>query len=787
MRKGRFGMAGVQWTGAVACLVAGLLLVAAPPSIAPAFAQVPPAGGTDRPVSTNILARIYQSGYARLSRGDANGAMSAFQVVSETAPELGEASYALALATVLADFGKRERALPLANQAMAEDPANPLGAVVAVLADPKMSTLRSDGALYLSAAGTDKIRAASPLLQNYPAARNGRYAAAFLNSLETTNDRAFPARFANFNRMVGQGGKIRLKSWDTDLIFGQLFLVTVADTRFSPFEQRLIARLQDGLKSLESNNSNLSRVRARIQQLRARLDSNDPAERTVALAGLDKLLSDLDDIIVQNETTIASLKVIVENVGVDQELAKKKEEIKKEEERITAMRHVGTALAGELEQKKQAISEAERKRLDTLNEVNLAQKKLNALEGRLAHGEAQLASTDQTALQAERSMRERGVKLAELTRREEALKKQIAAGGAADFAKQLAAVQAEKATLENDMHADESNLARLRAERDSLRAEVEGMRRQQEKQVADRARVAQLTKEVNFGHYYALVIGNNEYREWPKLHTAVNDAKSIAEVLEKKYGFTVKLVTNATRKDVIGAFEEMRDQLGANDNLLIYYAGHGIVENNRSYWVPVDGDAYIEGRPLQTRNLVTSEEVIGTIQKLRAKQVLVVADSCFSGGLAIAASMAGGPPLQTAMLNSRGVHVVQADGNAPIAALQGIVVRADAPEELIAMQHWASRAARVVLTSGGNEPVVDQIKSTDQHSIFAQAMLGALQKNQGLLKSIELTNTVQEQVISKIGGALRRGGNPNAAVLPQTPTLANMMGYNGEFLFVARN
>jgi hypothetical protein len=843
----RLAMAGV--IGAAIAWV-GTLTAAPVPGPSDNNAQsVKPAA--ELPVNTNILARIYQSAYARLGRGDVSGAVSAFQIVQDAAPLLPEANYALALATILADFSKRESALPLVARASATDPGNPLGTVVTVLADPQSSILRQDGALYLTATGADRLRAAAQQARaNATKGNNTGYLADFLNSMESTSDKAFPARYVNFKRMTGQGGIIRLKN--SDVSFGQIFGVQVSDARFSPYEQNLISRLQDGLRSLESNQDNLSRVRGRIQQLRARLDSNDATERMVAMSNLDKLLSDLDDVIVGNQSTIASLKIIVDNVPVDQELAKKKDELRKEEEKIVAVRNVGRAVEQELNLKKAAVSQVERERLQKVKEVSDAQRKLNDVEKKLASKESELASSNQTTAQAERTVQERGQQLAVLAASEEALRKQqksaaqlesirqqkdeaaeqlnrlqaeiqraetskrgnlatlrgqegelsarlaalqadVAAGEKArqqaDQVKQeLASLQARKGGLENDMRSEEANLARVRAERDGVQREVEAMRRDQEKQIGERSRLAQYAKEVDFGRYFALVIGNNEYKLWRKLDTAVNDARDVADVLEKKYGFKVRLLTNATRGQIVNALDDYVDELGPNDNLLVYYAGHGIVDQGGSgYWVPVDADAYVEGRTLRTENLVRHQDIIATVQRLKAKQVILVADSCFAGGLAAIASAAVPASAPTQQFAMRGFKLLQQDGNVPVAAVQGVVAQADQPEELIAMQHWASRAARVVLTSGGNEPVVDQLTSSDKHSVFAQAFLASLQRNKGLLKSIELTNTVQDQVVGKIGGALKRRGASGPGFTAQTPSSSNLMGYNGEFLFVARN
>ena len=96
--------------------------------------------------------------------------------------------------------------------------------------------------------------------------------------------------------------------------------------------------------------------------------------------------------------------------------------------------------------------------------------------------------------------------------------------------------------------------------------------------------------EIEFGRYHALVIGNNDYQYLPKLATAVGDADAVATMLEEKYGFQVTKLTNATRLDITGAFNRLRQALTKKDNLLVYYAGHGILdeEADRGYWLPVD-------------------------------------------------------------------------------------------------------------------------------------------------------------------------------------------------------
>lgn len=96
--------------------------------------------------------------------------------------------------------------------------------------------------------------------------------------------------------------------------------------------------------------------------------------------------------------------------------------------------------------------------------------------------------------------------------------------------------------------------------------------------------------DIDFGKYSALVIGNNNYKYLPVLKTAQNDAKKVAETLNNKYGFKVKLLLDAKRSDILLALNNLRWNLSRRDNLLIYYAGHGWLdkEADEGYWLPIN-------------------------------------------------------------------------------------------------------------------------------------------------------------------------------------------------------
>ncbi len=129
--------------------------------------------------------------------------------------------------------------------------------------------------------------------------------------------------------------------------------------------------------------------------------------------------------------------------------------------------------------------------------------------------------------------------------------------------------------------------------------------------------------EIEFGRYHALVIGNNDYQNLPKLRTAVSDAEAVAAVLEEHYGFEVTLLLNATRHTITSAFNELRKTLTEKDNLLVYYAGHGFLdyETDTGYWQPVDAELNSDS------NWIPNTDLSRYLKAMSAKHVIAIADS----------------------------------------------------------------------------------------------------------------------------------------------------------------
>ena len=198
----------------------------------------------------------------------------------------------------------------------------------------------------------------------------------------------------------------------------------------------------------------------------------------------------------------------------------------------------------------------------------------------------------------------------------------------------------------------------------------------------------------SYGNYYAL----------DKLKCAVNDANSVASILRNKYGYKVETLIDCTRTQIIEALSEYRKRLTNKDNLLIYYSGHGILdkEADEGYWLAVDATRSSES------NWISNTSLTSSIRAMQAKHVLIISDSCYSGKI----------------MRSAKVDIGAVD----------------------TLKRLSEKRARIVMTSGGLEPVSDS-GGINNHSVFSAAFLLALNDNSGIESGTEIFARIRNSVI----------------------------------------
>jgi WD40 repeat protein len=151
------------------------------------------------------------------------------------------------------------------------------------------------------------------------------------------------------------------------------------------------------------------------------------------------------------------------------------------------------------------------------------------------------------------------------------------------------------------------------------------------------------------GRSYAVVIGINRYPHLPadkQLSYARSDAESIAFLLKDSYGFKdVKLLEdgNASLDNIKRALNSLADRsrVGTDDHVLVYFSGHGQTVplptgGSMGFLIPSDAEVDLKdlGNPAPYLNTCLSmEDVRSALRLCQARQVLVIADACFSGGM----------------------------------------------------------------------------------------------------------------------------------------------------------
>ncbi len=201
--------------------------------------------------------------------------------------------------------------------------------------------------------------------------------------------------------------------------------------------------------------------------------------------------------------------------------------------------------------------------------------------------------------------------------------------------------------------------------------------------------------ELGLGSYHALLIGVQDYAEGSgiqDLQSPENDVRALSTVLEQHYGFEVTVLdsAHATRVGILDAMDELRGSLGQDDALLVYYAGHGIYDEaeQRGYWLPSDA------RASSRATWIPNDDLAAKMRALPARHVLLLSDACFSGAL------------------FRDL---------------GQSAEAGVPEDLSEAQRLARDRSRWVITSGGDEPVVDQYR--EGMSVFAYFLKTELERS----------------------------------------------------------
>jgi hypothetical protein len=238
--------------------------------------------------------------------------------------------------------------------------------------------------------------------------------------------------------------------------------------------------------------------------------------------------------------------------------------------------------------------------------------------------------------------------------------------------------------------------------------------------------------EMNGGNYYALLIAESEYLApgIPNLGNPVKDAILFKDILASQYTFNEEnlfLLANPTRTEILQKLEQLTNDLNENDNLIIFYAGHGYWDTNKEigYWLPSDAESNSNSNWLRNS---TVKDYIGAI---KTKHTLLITDACFSGSI----------------FQTRGFK----------------------GEQVVAYQKIYNLNSRKGMTSGTLKEVPDE-------SVFLHTLNKRLEQNED-----------KYFLASNLFSSLRDAVLNNSPNVPQFGTIQGAGDEGGEFIFIRKD
>jgi len=246
---------------------------------------------------------------------------------------------------------------------------------------------------------------------------------------------------------------------------------------------------------------------------------------------------------------------------------------------------------------------------------------------------------------------------------------------------------------------------------------------------------------ISAGKYFAFIIGIDKYKgSWPSLTNAVHDAKSMEDELKKEYGFTdvISLYNeDATRANIISKFEDLTTKVSKDDNLLIFYSGHGQLNKvlNKGYWVPIDANSN------SVADFISNSDVKTFLGGIPSKHTMLIADACFAGDI-FRGSQTEAVPFDPNNMEKYYKEVYR-------------------------------KQSRLALTSGGLEEVMDAGK--EGHSVFTYYLIKSLKENtRKYIDASQLFNEISVSVTN------------NSEQTPQLQAVKDAGNEGGQFVFIKR-
>lgn len=192
----------------------------------------------------------------------------------------------------------------------------------------------------------------------------------------------------------------------------------------------------------------------------------------------------------------------------------------------------------------------------------------------------------------------------------------------------------------------------------------------------------------------ALVIGVDGYQNLESLQKARNDALAVSNALVD-LGFDVLTLYDASRREINSAVSTLAGQIEPGDEVLFYFAGHGIEVDGRNYLLPSDVPVVNYGdESFLTGESIPAGRILDTFQRRGARTTVMVLDACRN-------------------------NPFSQDGQRSVGGARGLV-RMEPPE-----------GAFILYSAGAGQTALDRLSDDDSNpnSVFTRALLPRLQQD----------------------------------------------------------
>ena len=202
-------------------------------------------------------------------------------------------------------------------------------------------------------------------------------------------------------------------------------------------------------------------------------------------------------------------------------------------------------------------------------------------------------------------------------------------------------------------------------------------------------------------------------------------------MLTRNYTFEpsdVILLKDPTRQGIIDAFDKLSNETSEIDNVVVFYAGHGVWDKQKElgYWLPADAE--LKSKSAWIANSQIKDFLSDNV--IRSKHTLLITDACFGGSI----------------FKSRSVTA----------------------ENAMRINELYREPSRKAMTSGNLSAVPDK-------SIFIQQLLKKLEDNQDeYLPAQQLFTRIYEPIVN------------NASTNPVYGVIQGAGDGGGDFIFVKR-